>query len=121
MATYNKINFATDQLAVALTVGTVYATSTTLGTITPIAYTNLSTTWLTTGNSSQTNGTYGLTLTDLVLTASGAVATFQYVTVYDVTSATKPLICWYDYGTPVALATGETFTIDFGATLFTLA
>ena len=59
-----------------------------------------------------------LTGTDLVLTATGTVATFRYVVLYndDPTSPADPLIGWYDYGSDVTLLNGETFTIDFNAT-----
>jgi hypothetical protein len=51
------------------------------------------------------------------------VATFRYVDVYDdtVTSPADPLVCWFDYAGDVTLADGETFTIDWGSSLFTLA
>jgi len=88
--------------------------------ITQIAYTNLSTQVITTISSSQTSGTYTLVLTDLVLTASGDVAPFQYVVVFDQTAVGDPLIAFFDYGAEVTLHNGETFTVDFGASLFSL-
>ena len=59
----------------------------------------------------QTSGTLKLILADLVLTASGAVATFRHVefTTTRLTSPADPLIAWYDYGFDVTLANGETF------------
>jgi hypothetical protein len=54
-----------------------------------------------------------------VLTASGgAVAAFQYVTLYDdtPTSPADPLIGWYDYGSALTLGNGETLTINFDGT-----
>jgi hypothetical protein len=30
------------------------------------------------------------------------------------------LICWYDYGEEVPLASGDTFKLDFGTELFSL-
>jgi hypothetical protein len=83
----------------------------------------LSSRTLTVSSSSQASGTYSLVIADKVLTASGgAVATFRYVAIYNdtPTSPADPLIGWYDYGSDVTLADGETFTIDFGANLFTL-
>jgi hypothetical protein len=58
-----------------------------------------------------------------VLTASGTVASFQYVVLYndDPTSPADPLIGWYDYGSSVTLNNGETFTIDFTTGFATLA
>jgi hypothetical protein len=62
-------------------------------------------------------------LTDLTLTATGSVGPFRYVVIYDdtPTSPADPLVCWYDYGSSITLANGETFVIDFGANLFTLS
>lgn len=133
MATYNKFNawadnmvevanLATDQFVVALTNTLPTAANSVLADITQISYTNLSSRNLTTTGSSQTGGTYALQLADLTLTASGAVGPFRYVVIYDdtPTSPADPLVCWYDYGSSISLAAGETLTIDFGAALFTL-
>jgi hypothetical protein len=49
----------------------------------------------------------------LLLTASGAVATFRYVVLYNSTAASGNLIAWWDYGADVTLANTETFNIDF--------
>lgn len=133
MATYNKFNawadnmvevanLATDQFVVALTNTLPVNTNSVLTDITQITYTNLSSRNITTASSSQTSGTYSLVLNDLTLTASGAVGPFRYVVIYDdtPTSPADPLVCWYDYGSSITMASGETFTIDFGANLFTL-
>lgn len=69
-------------------------------------------------SSAQTTGTYKLVLADVVFTASGgAIATFRYVVLYNdtPTSPADPLIGWWDYGSSIALADGETFTVDFDA------
>lgn len=89
----------------------------TLSQVTPIAYTNLSTRAITTTSSVQTSGIYKLILADLVLTASGAVATFRHAGIYNdtPTSPADPLVGWWDYGSDVTLASGETFTYDFDA------
>lgn len=70
-----------------------------------------------------TTGTYTMVCTDIVTTASGAVATFRYVILYNdtPTSPADPLISWWDYGSGLPLQNGETFTVDFGASTFTLA
>ncbi len=133
MATFNKFNawvenmveaanLATDTFVVALTNTLPTAANSVLTDITQISYTNLSARTLTTASSSQTGGVYSLVFNDLVLTASGPVATFRYVVIYDdtVTSPADPLVCWYDYGGPVTMAAAETFTIDFGANVFTV-
>lgn len=112
-------NLGSDQLTVALTnaANAPVNTQATLSQLTQIAYTNLSTRNITTASSAQTSGTYKLTLTDLVLTASGgAVAAFRYVVIYNDTSTTDHLIGWYDYGVDQVLNDTETFTIDFDGT-----
>lgn len=130
MATYNKFNqfvedlahgvhdLETDQLVVALTAAAnaPVATNTVLANLTQVSYTNCSTRNITTSTSAQTSGTYKLVLTDLVLTASGGtVGPLRYVVVYNDTPTTPadPLISWFDYGSDITLADGETLTIDF--------
>lgn len=114
----------TDLFTLALTTNAnaPVATNSVLADLTQIAYTNLSSRDLTTSSSTQTSGTYSLVLADLVLTASGAVATFRHVVCYDntPTSPADPLVCWHDYGGDVTLASGETFTYDLGSSLFTV-
>lgn len=128
MATFNKFNsfvealaekthnLGSDQLVVALTNTAPGAANTQLTDITEITYTNLSSRNVTTSASAQTSGTYKLTLTDLVLTASGAVGPFRYVVLYNDTATNDELIGYYDYGSSISLANGETFTIDFDGT-----
>lgn len=116
----------TDALTFALTASAnaPVATNSILGDLTQISYTNLSTRVVTISASSQTTGTYSLVGTDLVLTASGgAVAAFRYPVLYNDTpsSPADPLIAWWDYGSNLTLADTETFTIDFGSSIFTLA
>jgi hypothetical protein len=132
MATYQKFNsfvealaekvhnLGSDQLVVALSNSAPVATNTQLSNITQITYTGLSTRNITTSTSSQTSGTYTLVLTDLVLTASGTVGPFRYVVIYNDTATNDELICWADYGSSISLNSGETFTVNFGAQLFSL-
>ena len=134
MATFNKfqqfvenlgkgVHDFTDDASCSVTVAlsTVIPTAgmATLSEITEVEYTNLSSRIVTGITWEHTTGTVTMTATDLVLTASGAVAGFQYVTLYDddPTSPADPLIGWYDYGSVVTLASGETFTIDFTSIL----
>jgi hypothetical protein len=118
-------NLQSDSFVIALTAAAnaPVATNTQLSNLTQISYTNLSSRALTVSSSAQSSGTYKWVLTDLVLTASGAVATFRYVVIYNDTATNDELIGWYDYGSDVTLASGETFTIDFDGTngVFTVA
>jgi hypothetical protein len=140
MATYQKIqqfvenlckgvhNFTSDSTC-TLTCGLTthanapVATNSVLLDLTEISYTNLSSRVITGVTAEHTTGTVALTVNDLVLTASGAVATFRWVFIYDddPTSPADPLICFFDYGSDVTLANGETFTLNFASNLFTLA
>ena len=71
---------------------------------------------------SETGGTGTLAATDVVITASGGtVGPFRYAVVYNDTHSTDGLVCWWDYGSSPTLQDGESFTIDFGASVFTLA
>ena len=133
MATYTKFNsfvealaekvhnLGSDQLVVALTNSAPSASNTQLSDITQISYANLSSRNITTSSSSQTSGTYSLVLADLTLTASGSVGPFRYVVIYNDTATNDELIAYYDYGSSITMANGETFLIDFCASLFTLA
>lgn len=131
MATFNKFNswaevmveganLGSDTFVVALTNSAPSAANTILTDITQISYTNLSARTLTTASSSQTAGTYTQAFNDLTLTASGAVATYRYVVIYDDTVANDPLVGWYDYGSAINMASAETLLIDFGASVISL-
>ncbi len=109
------MNLSTDQLVIALSNSAPVATNSVLANISQISYTNLSSRNVTTVSSTQTAGTYKLVCSDLILTASGAVATFQYIILYDSTASGSPLIAWYDYGSALTMANADTFTIDFSA------
>lgn len=127
MVAFNKINsfsealaeklhnLGSDQLAVALcaAANAPVNTNTQRSNLTEISYTNLSSRNVTTSASAQSSGTYKLTLADLTLTASGAVSGFRYVVLYNDTATNDELIGWYDYGSDLALASGNSFTIDF--------
>lgn len=113
----NKVhNLGSDQMQLALcaAANAPIATNAVLADLTEISYTNLSSRAVTTTSSSQSSGLYKLILADLVLTASGAVAAFRYIVLYNATAASHNLIGFYDYGAAVTLAvSGETFTADF--------
>lgn len=79
-------------------------------------------------NSTRSGGTVTATATDVVWTASGGnlgnSTTGRYVSYYDDTATTPnadPLAASWDYGSTFTVATGETFTLDFGASLWTFA
>lgn len=110
-----KYNFATDQLAVALTNVAPSSANVKLADLTQISYTNLSSRNITTTSSTQTGGTEKVVLQNLTLSASGTVATFQYAVVYDVNATNFELIGWYDYTTPVVMGSGDNFAINFDA------
>lgn len=114
-------NLGSDTLTVALcaAANAPVATNSVLADLTQISYTNLSSRAISISSSAQVSGTYKLVLTDLVLTASGgSVGPFRYVVIYNdtPTSPADPLICWFDYGSEITLANGETLTIDFDPT-----
>jgi hypothetical protein len=92
-----------------------------LGDITTVSTANLDDITPTISSSGQTSGTYKLVLADLTMTASGAVGPFRYIILYNDTATDDPLICFFDYGSEVTLASGDTFKLDFGDQLFSLA
>lgn len=71
----------------------------------------------------RSGGTVTVTGVDYVWTAGAAdwTATARYVSIYNDTSVTDRLISYWDYGATFAVGNGETFTLDFGASVFTLA
>lgn len=73
---------------------------------------------------SESGGTLTVTATDITWTASGgSIGPFRYAILYNdtPTSPADPLIGYWDYGSSITLASGESFTVDFGASLFTVA
>lgn len=140
MATFNKFqqfvenlgkgvhNFTSDStctVTVALTAAAnaPVATNSVLADLTVVSYTNLSTRVMTGITWEHTTGTAHMTGDDLTLTASGDVATFRYVVLYDddPTSPADPLIGWWDYGSDVTMHNGETFVINLNTDVLTVA
>jgi len=136
MATYNKFqcfvedicekkhNLGSDTLKVALSSATNAPSASLdkkLADITTIASPAVDNTTLSVTSSSQTNGTYTLVLEDKLLTATGDVGPFQYVIIYNDDATNDELIAWYDYGSEITLHANDTFKLDFGTELFSLA
>lgn len=76
-------------------------------------------------DSTRSGGTVTMTAVDVVWTAGAADWTAgRYVGMYDDTPTTPtadPLFGDYDYGSSFTLGDGETFTLDYGASLATWA
>jgi hypothetical protein len=67
-------------------------------------------------------GTVTMTAVDVVWTATaGDWGSARYVSIHDDTATTDILMNSYDYGSSFTVGNGETFTVDFGASLATFA
>lgn len=130
MASYNKLNpfvenlakkvfnLGSDTLKVALSNSAPLATYNQLSQVTQISNGNGYTTGGTAASITsavQTSGLFKLILGNVVFTATGAVGPFQYAILYDDTAGNDELIGWWDYGSAVTLANGDTFTVSFDA------
>ena len=70
----------------------------------------------------RTGGTVTMTAVYVVWTATAADwAAGRYVAIHDDTSTTDKLMCDFDYGANFTVGNGETFSVDFGASLATVA
>jgi hypothetical protein len=76
-------------------------------------------------DATRSGGTVTFVATDVVWTASGgnlgSSTTGRYFIIHDDTSTTDILMCYFDYGSTFTVASGETMTLDFVASLFTAA
>lgn len=73
-------------------------------------------------SSAQTSGTYKLVLSSpATWTASGSVGPFRYAVLYD--STTNNLVGYWDYGSSITMASGDTFAVTLDGTngVFTVA
>jgi uncharacterized protein (DUF2252 family) len=130
MASFNKFNsfvealaekkhdLGADTLKVLLTNTAPLATNTVKADLTEISAGNGYTAGGTTASitsSSQTSGTYKLVLGDpATWTASGgSIGPLRYAVLYNDTAANDELIGWWDYGSSITLAAGESFAVDF--------
>lgn len=121
-------NLATDTLKVALTnTAPNVATHAVLADITEIAAGNGYTAG---GNqaaqssSAQSSGTYTLALNDPAtwVATGGTIGPFRYAVLYNDTPTlpADPLIAYWDYGASITLNAGESFAVDFGASVLTV-
>jgi hypothetical protein len=130
MATFNKFNsfvealaekkhdLGADTLKVMLSNTAPVAANSTKANITEITAGNGYTAGGNTAavtSSAQTGGLYRLVLADPAswTAAGGSIGPFQYAVLYNDTAANKELIGWWDYGSAVTLAVGESFAVDF--------
>lgn len=72
---------------------------------------------------SRSGGAVSVLGTDVVFTAAGgSIGPFRYAVLYNntPTSPVDPLIQFWDRGSSVTLADGQSFTVDFGTSLLTI-
>jgi hypothetical protein len=133
MAAFNKFNLFVDWMAKGnLNLGTD-ALKCFLTNTAPVAtnsiYSDISANDLATANGytaggaavtptlSNASGTEKLVGTNVTWTATGAVGPFRYAVLYDSTPASnKSLVGWWDYGSSITMASGDTFTVTFDGT-----
>jgi hypothetical protein len=71
-------------------------------------------------DSTRTTTTVTMTAVDVVWTGgAGGFTAGRYVSMHDDTSTTDRLIASWDYGGNFTVAAGETFTLNFGASVLT--
>jgi len=114
----SKHDLGSDTLKVILTNTSPNATDNIKSDISEIAAGNGYTTGGNTAavvSSAQTSGVYKLVLSDpATWTASGgAMGTFRYAVLYNASATNNELIGFWDYGSAVTLADGDSFTVDF--------
>jgi hypothetical protein len=64
-----------------------------------------------------TAGSYRLILSPVVFTAAGGnIGPFEYAVLYNSTAAAGNLIAWWDYGVPITLTNGNSFTVSLDQT-----
>jgi hypothetical protein len=139
MASFNKFNsfvldlaqkvhnLNADTLKIMLTSIAPLATNTVRGNLTEIAAGNGyvaggAAAAFVSGN--DTSGTYRLILSPVSWTASGGlIGPFEFAVLYNSTTANGNLIGWWDYGAPLTLTSGNTFTVSLDQVngVFTLA
>lgn len=114
-----KHNLASDTLKIMLTNSLPSQSNTVKGDLTEISagggYTAGGST-VTGVVSSQTLGVYKIVGDDVVFTGSGGgFGPFRYAVLYNDTASNDELICFWDAGSNITLAAGQTFTVDLSA------
>ena len=77
----------------------------------------------TTNTRSRTGGVTSVVGVDTTVTAAGgAITSFRYIVLQNTTPASPldPLIGWWDHGSTITLADGESHTTNFGTEMFTI-
>lgn len=114
-----KHDLGSDTLKVVLSNVLPLATNNVLANITQIANGNGYVTGgltVTQTSSSQVGGIYKLVVADGTWVATGgSIGPFQYVAMYNDTAINDDLIGWWNYGTPLTITVGNSFTVDFDA------
>lgn len=114
-----KMNLASDSLKIMLTNSAPVATNTQKSDLTDITAQNgysAGGTALTGVSISSASGTDKLLANACTFTASGGpFGPFRYAVLYDDTATNKDLIGWWDYGSAITPASGETFTVNSAA------
>jgi hypothetical protein len=133
MATFNKFNafvadlankvhnLGSDTLKICLTNTAPVSTNTIFSNIAEVASGNGYTTGgnaCSLASSSQASGLYKLILGAPATwtAAGGSIGPFRYAVLYNSTAAGGNLIGYWDYGSSVTLASGETFAVSLDAT-----
>jgi hypothetical protein len=71
---------------------------------------------------SASSGTFTLVGSNFTWTSDGSFPTFRYVVMYNSTASGGPLISYWDFGSSLTMTgNGDTFTVQVGANIFTLA
>jgi len=120
-----KHNLGADTLKVALCAAANAPSASgdaVLADLTAVSLTYLLDAALSVSSSSQSGGTYQAVISDKTLEASGgSVGPFRYVVVYNDTATNKDLIGYWDYGSDITMADGETLLVDLGAYVIQIA
>lgn len=114
-----KHNLNADTMKVMLTNTAPVATNAVLADLTEIAAGNGYTAGGTASASNtytQTSGTAKLISNDVVFTATGSLGPARYAVYYNSTASGGPLVGFWDYGSSITLAAGETLTVDLDGT-----